>query len=131
MRGSPVFVFVAVKRFRVTGCSRVGDVWLHSNVDEDTTYEHRVDVDACSEWSAEPTPPTNGEYPDRPWPPTETEESWLERHKGHTTEPYTPDPSCERAVWFCHDCDEEQSWPNARYLADVGARKLEVTDGQA
>lgn len=41
------------RRYRVTGCSRLGDVWLHSNVKEDTTYEHRVDVDACSNWSAE------------------------------------------------------------------------------
>jgi len=42
------------KRFRVTGCSRLGDVWLHSDFKEDTTYEHRVDVDDCSGWSPEP-----------------------------------------------------------------------------
>lgn len=39
------------KRYRVTGCSRLGDVWLHSDITEDTRYEKRVDVDACSEWS--------------------------------------------------------------------------------
>jgi hypothetical protein len=43
-------------RYRVTGCSRMGDVWLHSNVDEDTTYQKRVDVDACSGWSSEFAP---------------------------------------------------------------------------
>lgn len=37
-------------RYRVTGCSRLGDVWLHSNVNEDTRYQHRVNVDACSDW---------------------------------------------------------------------------------
>lgn len=42
------------ERYRVTGCSRMGDVWLHSDFDEDTTYEHRVDVDECSEWKEKP-----------------------------------------------------------------------------
>ena len=45
------------KRWRVTGCSRMGDVWLHSNFAEDTTYEKRVDVSACSEWSCIPERP--------------------------------------------------------------------------
>lgn len=44
------------KRYRVTGCSRMGDVWLHSNEDEDTTYEKRVNVDECSEWASEWSP---------------------------------------------------------------------------
>jgi hypothetical protein len=42
------------KRYRVTGASRLGDVWLHSNFNEDTTYQHRVEVDECSEWAKEP-----------------------------------------------------------------------------
>lgn len=41
-------------RYRVTGCSRMGDVWLHSDFEEDTTYEHRVLVDDCSDWGAFP-----------------------------------------------------------------------------
>lgn len=41
-------------RYRVTGCSRMGDVWLHPNFSEDTTYRHRVDVDECSDWSETP-----------------------------------------------------------------------------
>lgn len=40
------------KRYRVTGCSRLGDVWLHSDPDADTSYERRVDVDECSEWGS-------------------------------------------------------------------------------
>ncbi len=40
-------------RYRVTGCSCLGDVWLHSDVQEDIHYEHRVDVAACSEWGAD------------------------------------------------------------------------------
>lgn len=43
------------KRYRVTGCSRLGDVWLHSDLAYDgISYEERVDVDACSEWSPNP-----------------------------------------------------------------------------
>lgn len=41
-------------RYRVTGCSRLGDVWLHPNYSEDTTYRHRVDVAACSAWNSVP-----------------------------------------------------------------------------
>lgn len=44
------------KRYRVTGCSRMGDVWLHSNFNEEWTYEHRVPVDACSGWASEHAP---------------------------------------------------------------------------
>lgn len=46
------------QRYRVTGCSRMGDVWLHSNLawTEDTRpwYERRVDVTECSNWSDSP-----------------------------------------------------------------------------
>lgn len=39
------------KRYRVTGCSRLGDVWLDSDFNEDTSYERRVGVDECSDWA--------------------------------------------------------------------------------
>lgn len=46
------------KRMRVTGCSRLGDVWLHSKLDwqegEQPYYQHRVDVAECSEWGDAP-----------------------------------------------------------------------------
>jgi len=39
------------KRFRVTGASRLGDVWLAENFERDMGYDHRVTVDTCSKWS--------------------------------------------------------------------------------
>lgn len=42
------------ERFRVTGASRLGDVWLARDFNKDTGYDLRVDVQECSEW-------TNGE----------------------------------------------------------------------
>ena len=38
-------------KYRVTGCSRLGDVWLSTNFERDTGYTNRVDVDECSKWS--------------------------------------------------------------------------------
>lgn len=49
-----LFVNYGPSRYRVTGCSRMGDVWLHSNFNEDTRYEYRVDVDTCFGWGPEP-----------------------------------------------------------------------------
>lgn len=42
------------QRWRCIGASRMGDVWLTSDFTRDNGYEHRVAVDVCSEWSAEP-----------------------------------------------------------------------------
>ena len=39
------------KRYRVTGASRLGDIWLTQNFEQDTGYDLRVDVDTCSNWS--------------------------------------------------------------------------------
>lgn len=39
-------------RYRVTGCSRLGDVWLTKDFNQSTGYQKRVDVAACSEFSA-------------------------------------------------------------------------------
>jgi hypothetical protein len=41
------------KRYRCTGASRLGDVWLATNFDRDTGYDLRVDVAECSEWGPE------------------------------------------------------------------------------
>lgn len=39
------------KRYRVTGCSRMGDVWLHADLQyEGGSYQMRVDVAQCSAW---------------------------------------------------------------------------------
>lgn len=39
------------KRYRVTGASRLGDVWLTTNFNQGTGYELRVDVEKCSGWA--------------------------------------------------------------------------------
>lgn len=53
---STLFATYEGRRYKVTGCSRLGDVWLHSDLNYDReSYEKRVDVDACSEWSATPS----------------------------------------------------------------------------
>jgi hypothetical protein len=42
------------KRFRMTGASRMGDVWIIKDFDRDTGYDMRVNVDDCSNWSDNP-----------------------------------------------------------------------------
>lgn len=42
------------KRYRCTGASRRGDVWLALNFSTDAGYDERVDVTECSEWSDKP-----------------------------------------------------------------------------
>lgn len=54
MRDRRLFCTFEGKRYRVTGASRLGDVWLHSNFKEGTTYELRVDVSKCTAWGANP-----------------------------------------------------------------------------
>lgn len=39
------------KRYRCTGASRFGDVWLSENYARDTGYDLRVDFRKCSDWS--------------------------------------------------------------------------------
>lgn len=39
-------------RYRVTGASRLGDVWLTCDFDKSDGYEKRVDVAECKEWGA-------------------------------------------------------------------------------
>lgn len=41
------------RRYRVTGCSRMGDVWLSADFKRDCGYELRVDVADCSAWGNE------------------------------------------------------------------------------
>lgn len=41
-------------RYRVTGASRLGDVWLAEDFTREDGYDHRVDLDLCSDWSDKP-----------------------------------------------------------------------------
>lgn len=54
----PLYCDYNGSRFRCTGASRLGDVWLATNHNRDYGYDHRVDVDDCSNWSNQP----GGEY---------------------------------------------------------------------
>lgn len=39
------------RQYRVTGASRLGDVWLTLNFSQDTGYSLRVDIENCTGWS--------------------------------------------------------------------------------
>lgn len=46
-----LFCDYAGKKYRVTGCSRMGDIWLSADFNREIGYELRVDVNACTNWS--------------------------------------------------------------------------------
>lgn len=46
-----LFCVHAGTKYRVTGCSRLGDVWLSRDFSRDHGYDFRVYVDTCSHWS--------------------------------------------------------------------------------
>ena len=41
-------------RWRVTGASRLGDIWLAEDFQQESGYDKRVDLALCSEWSDKP-----------------------------------------------------------------------------
>jgi hypothetical protein len=41
------------KRYRLTGASRLGDVWLNENMNAADGYTLRVDVAKCAGWKVE------------------------------------------------------------------------------
>ena len=41
-------------QYRVTGCSRMGDVWITNNFERDCGYDKRVDVTECLNWRDKP-----------------------------------------------------------------------------
>lgn len=43
------------KRYRVTGASRLGDIWLAANPEQTTGYDLRVSVRDCDQWADSPT----------------------------------------------------------------------------
>ena len=46
-----LFCIYEDREYRVTGASRMGDVWLARDFERDTGYDLRVDVAKCSKWS--------------------------------------------------------------------------------
>jgi hypothetical protein len=50
MKDNKLFCTYEGRRYRVTGASRLGDIWLTSNPEREMGYELRVDVSGCSNW---------------------------------------------------------------------------------
>ena len=53
MKRHKLFCTYAGKRYRCTGASRLGDVWLASDFHRESGYDLRVDAEECSAWSGE------------------------------------------------------------------------------
>lgn len=53
MKDHKLFCTHKGKRYRVTGASRLGDVWLAEDFGRDIGYNLRVGVEECSQWSPE------------------------------------------------------------------------------
>jgi len=49
-----LFVTWEGNRYRVTGASRMGDVWLAKDHDREYGYDYRVSVNDLSDWSDKP-----------------------------------------------------------------------------
>lgn len=52
--GRRLFCDFEGQRYRVTGASRLGDIWLATDFNRDVGYDLRVDINACSAWGPEP-----------------------------------------------------------------------------
>ena len=51
MKDKKLFCTWNGRRMRVTGSSRLGDVWLTRDFKQSSGYQERVDVSECSEWN--------------------------------------------------------------------------------
>lgn len=51
MEGHKLFCSYKGEKYRVTGASRMGDIWLAKDFKRESGYDLRVDVEECSEWS--------------------------------------------------------------------------------
>lgn len=54
MKDHKLFCTYKGERHRVTGASRLGDVWITKDFKKDTGYDARVDLDECSDWGPKP-----------------------------------------------------------------------------
>ena len=54
MQNHKLFCTFEGNTYRVTGASRLGDIWLHSDFSRDIGYEKRVDLEKCSDWRKHP-----------------------------------------------------------------------------
>ena len=54
MRQHKLFCTYEGRRYRCTGASRLGDVWLAKDASQERGYSERVDVEKCTDWSDAP-----------------------------------------------------------------------------
>lgn len=50
MKKSLLFCIYKGKKYRVTGASRLGDIWLTDDFNQETGYQLRVDINDCTGW---------------------------------------------------------------------------------
>lgn len=53
MKDNKLFCDYKNESYRVTGASRLGDVWLSKDFEQTVGYQLRVDIEDCSNWSKE------------------------------------------------------------------------------
>jgi hypothetical protein len=51
MKQHKLFCTYKGSKYRVTGCSSMGDIWLVKNYNKDNGYDLRVDIEECTDWS--------------------------------------------------------------------------------
>ena len=54
MKQFKLFCMYKGQRYRCTGASQMGDIWLTPDFDQETGYTLRVNVLECSNWSDKP-----------------------------------------------------------------------------
>jgi hypothetical protein len=54
MKQFKLFCTYQGERYRVTGASRMGDVWLARNFERENGYDLRANIDDCLEWGDKP-----------------------------------------------------------------------------
>lgn len=67
MRPNKLFCIYDNEVHRVTGASRLGDVWITKNFNQENGYQNRVCVSDCSDWAKEPpaATPTHSDHQGR------------------------------------------------------------------
>lgn len=51
---NPLFCTFMGERYRCTGASRLGDIWLTKDFTQSMGYQRREDVASCSDWGKQP-----------------------------------------------------------------------------
>jgi hypothetical protein len=66
MKPHKLFCSYKGERYRVTGASRMGDVWLAKDFKLEHGYDIRVDVQSCSLWAEKPELEPVADAPESP-----------------------------------------------------------------